>query len=191
MQALMIKRAARILWQGGVIAYPTEAVWGLGCDPENLDACMALLQIKKRPVEKGMILIAADVGQIAELLEPLTQAQQQTLAKTWGNQDKTGAVTFLVPDINNYVPAWVKGEHQAVAVRVSTHPLVKALCTQFGGPLVSTSANIAGRPPARTRLAVEKNLGRQLDLVVPGELGGQANPSRIIDLCSGQILRAS
>lgn len=191
MQALSIKRAARILWDGGVIAYPTEAVWGLGCDPENREACMALLQIKKRPVEKGMILIAADISQFDQLLAPLTRTQQQTLANAWAEQHKTGAVTFLVPDVNNMVPDWVKGEHEAVALRVSKHPVVQELCLAFGGPLVSTSANVAGHPPARTRLSVEKNLGRQLDFIVPGELGGQSNPSRIIDLRSGNILRAS
>lgn len=191
MQELCIKRAARILWHGGVIAYPTEAVWGLGCDPDNQDACLELLQIKKRPVEKGMILIAADLDQIEDLLAPLTQEQQHQLAETWGAQHINGAVTFLVPDVNNLVPAWVKGEHTAVALRVSQHPVVRALCHAFGGPLVSTSANLAGRPPARSRLAVEKNLGRQLDFVVPGELGGQKNPSRIIDLQTGRTLRAA
>lgn len=191
MQVLSIKRAAHVLWRGGVIAYPTEAVWGLGCDPENQDACLALLQIKKRPVEKGMILVAADMQQFEPLLAPLPAEQQDLLAQAWAAQHATGAVTFLVPDTRCQVPGWVKGEHEAVALRVSRHPLVRALCTAFGGPLVSTSANIAGRPPARTRLAVEKNLGRQLDFVVPGELGGQTNPSRIIDLQTGRTLRAS
>lgn len=191
MQTLSIKRAASILWRGGVIAYPTEAVWGLGCDPDNQDACLALLQIKKRPPEKGMILIAADIQQFNALLAPLTQTQQQTLRQAWDAQALTGAVTFLVPDLDNQVAPWVKGQHKAVALRVSRHPLVRALCLAFGGPLVSTSANIAGRPPARSRLAVEKNLGQKLDFVVPGNLGGQTNPSRIIDLCTGRTMRPS
>lgn len=182
--------AARVIQAGGVVAYPTEAVWGLGCDPANRDACLALLQIKQRPVEKGMILVAASVAQLASLLAPLPPPQQHMLAQAWADQASTGPVTFLLPDPQHQVPWWVKGSHDAVAVRVSLHPLVQQLCSAVGAALVSTSANITGGAPAKTRLMVEKTLGAQLDYVLPGALGGATKPSRIIDLSSGRVIRA-
>ena len=187
---IQVKKAAHIVAAGGVVAYPTEAVWGLGCDPANRDACLALLQIKQRPVEKGMILVAASVAQLANLLSPLPQAQQQMLAQAWADQAATGPVTFLVPDVLDQVPWWVKGTHDAVALRVSLHPGVQQLCHAVGAPLVSTSANIAGAAPAKTRLMVEKMLGAQLDYILPGTLGAASKPSRIIDLHSGRVVRA-
>jgi len=187
---LHVKKAVRVIEAGGVIAYPTEAVWGLGCDPDNRDACLALLQIKQRPVEKGMILVAASVAQLAGLLAPLPQAQQQQLQRAWAGQAKTGPVTFLVPDLHDQVPWWVKGSHDAVAIRVSLHPGVQQLCRALDAPLVSTSANIAGGVPAASRLMVEKTLGTQLDYVLPGALGDARKPSQIIDLGSGRVIRA-
>lgn len=191
MQELAIKRAAEVVWSGGVIAYPTEAVWGLGCDPDNEQACLKLLQIKQRRIEKGMILIAGSVDQFSSILAPLSPQQRTALVQAWQQQDKSGAVTFLVPDLLQQVPWWVKGQHPAVALRVSRHPLVKALCEASGGALVSTSANISGKSPARSQLMLKKQLGTQLDFIVPGELGGENKPSRIIDLETGKTLRAS
>jgi L-threonylcarbamoyladenylate synthase len=191
MQDLAVRRAAEVLWGGGVIAYPTEAVWGLGCDPENKQACLDLLQIKQRQVEKGMILIAGKLDQFSALLEPLSSEQRANLARIWQQQEQTGAVTMLVPDVLNQVPWWVKGEHPAVALRVSRHPLVQKLCEAFGGALVSTSANVSGKPAAVSRLTVQRQLGAQLDFIVPGQLGGENKPSRIIDLETGKTLRAS
>lgn len=184
MTTFQIRQAVSLMRAGGVIAYPTEAVWGLGCDPHNYQACQALLQIKQRPVEKGMILVAADMQQLARLLDPLTPAQRQCLAASW-----PGPRTWLIPDSQQLVPWWIRGDHQSVAVRVSAHPLVKALCQAFGGPVVSTSANKASRPPATSRIQLEKALGRELDYVLPGKLGGDDRPSMISDLLSGQRIR--
>ncbi|MDT8428009.1 MAG: Sua5/YciO/YrdC/YwlC family protein [Pseudomonadales bacterium] len=184
MTTFQIRQAVRLMRCGGVIAYPTEAVWGLGCDPHNYQACQVLLQIKQRPVEKGMILVAADMQQLDGLLEPLTAAQRQCLAASW-----PGPHTWLVPDPLQSVPWWVRGDHHSVAVRVSAHPVVKALCEAFGGPVVSTSANRAGKAPATSRVQLEKAIGRGLDYVLPGKLGGNDKPSTISDLLSGQRIR--
>lgn len=186
---LQARLAAECMWHGGVIAYPTEAVWGLGCDPSNQEACLRLLEIKHRPVEKGMILVAGGLAQFAELLSPLSDEQQDRLVQSWAQQDKTGPITWLVPDVLHQVPYWIRGTHSAVALRLSGHLQVKKLCKAFGGPVVSTSANRAGMPPARTRVQVEKQLGADIDFVLPGSLGGASNPSRIVDLCSGKIIR--
>ncbi|TFH75507.1 tRNA threonylcarbamoyladenosine biosynthesis protein RimN [Gammaproteobacteria bacterium LSUCC0112] len=191
MEKLAVKVAAHRLMQGGVIAYPTEAVWGLGCDPQNEEACLELLQIKQRPIQKGMILIAGQIGDFEEILAALSPGQYKKLDVAWQQQGKTGAVTFLVPDVLDQIPFWIKGSHRAVALRVSHHPVVRSLCKEFGGPIVSTSANITGKLPARSRVLVEKYFGSQLNFVVPGQLGGARNPSKIVDFSTGQLVRAS
>lgn len=184
MQAKHIQNAVAQLHGGGVIAYPTEGVWGLGCDPFDEAAVMRILQLKKRPVEKGLILVAADVSQIAALLEPLSAAERARVLATW-----PGPTTWLLPDPDQRVPAWIKGKFATVAVRVSAHPGVVRLCRAFGGPLVSTSANPADAPPAKNRVRVLTWFGDSLDYVVPGRLGGQQGPSTIRDLHSAAPVR--
>jgi len=179
-----IRQAAMRLLDGEVIAYPTEAVWGLGCDPYNEAASLRLLQVKQRPVSKGLILIAANMEQLGSLLSELSSDQREQLKGTW-----PGPVTWLIPDYGDIVPAWIKGDHSSVAVRVTAHPLAAALCLAFGGPLVSSSANKAGMPPARSSLQVIKQLGSEIDGLVHGSLGSQDKPSRIVDLLTGKILR--
>ena len=179
-----IVRGLTVLAEGGVIAYPTEAVWGLGCDPFNEDAVLRLLALKNRPVEKGLILVAADLDQLPELASSLTEDQKATMAATW-----PGPVTWLIPDIKQYIPTWIKGEHQSVAVRVSAHPLVRELCLRRGGALVSTSANDAGEPEIRSQSRLAEVFGDRIDAVISGELGDSTETSQIRDLLSGKRLR--
>lgn len=178
------RRARRTLLGGGVIAYPTEAVWGLGCDPWDALAVERILELKQRPMEKGMILVAASVEQVRFLLDPLPANLQETAMSYW-----PGPVTCLLPDVNEQIPEWVRGRHSSIAVRVSDHPVVRSLCEAAGMPLVSTSCNPAGRQPARHSWQVRRYFGDQLDWIVPGELGGNRKPSRIIDIVTGQQLR--
>ena len=179
-----ISKAAVHLRQGGVIAYPTEGVWGLGCDPFNRQAVTRLLQLKDRPEDKGLILVAADVHQIAPLLTNLDAAQLALLQQSW-----PGPATWLLPDPDQLIPPWVKGKFATVAIRVSAHPVVAGLCRAFDGPLVSTSANPAQASPAMNRLRVLSWFGGQLDYVVPGRLGGLHSPTRIRDLVSTALVR--
>ena len=180
-----LKTAVETVRQGGVIAYPTEAVWGLGCDPWNREAVWRILDIKARPVEKGMILVASSESQVAPLLEPLTVEQRQSLAQTW-----PGPYTWLIPDINNWVPDWVKGQFTTVAVRISDHPVVRVLCDAVGHPLVSTSANKAGEPPLLMEDQIISHFGEMIDTIVPGDTGSQTTPSEIRDLQTGQVIRS-
>ncbi|MGP0170334.1 L-threonylcarbamoyladenylate synthase [Pseudomonas sp. NCHU5208] len=179
-----IQRAARVVFDGGVIAYPTEAVWGLGCDPWNEIAVDRLLALKERPVAKGLILVADEIEQFDFLLEDLPEIWQERLAASW-----PGPNTWLVPH-QGRLPEWVTGAHDSVALRVSDHPLVRALC-RLTGPLISTSANPAGRPAARSRLRVEQYFPGELDKVLVGALGGRKNPSLIRDLRTGDVVRPS
>lgn len=179
-----LQHVARTVKTGGVIAYPTEAVWGLGCDPWHETAVYRLLALKERPLHKGLIVVAADIQQLDFLLHDLPAAWFNTLRASW-----PGPNTWLVPH-QQRLPDWISGQHETVALRVTDHPDVQALC-RLTGPLVSTSANPAGRPAARSRLRVEQYFGGQLDGILPGELGGRRNPSLIRDLRTGNVLRAS
>lgn len=178
-----IQQARMLLNAGGVIAYPTEGVWGLGCDPDNAQALQALLAIKQRDAKKGFILVASHIGQLDFLLADLPADKQAVLGQHW-----PGPFTFLVPHRDLFLPA-VVGQFATIAVRVSDHPVVKQLCDAFGGPLISTSANLSGHAAARSAVQVRRQLGHKFDYLVPGELGGAKKPSRIIDLMSGRIIR--
>ena len=169
--------------QGGVIAYPTEAVWGLGCDPWNAHAVARLLDLKQRDPAKGLILVAGNLQQAQPWLQQLSITQQQKLKDSW-----PGPVTWLVPD-ESIAPPWVRGEHASVALRVSNHPVVQSLCAAFGGPIVSTSANPAGKAAARTAFDVRRYFGVMLDAIVPGETGGRSRPTEIRDAITGEIAR--
>ncbi len=173
---------APVLRAGGVIAYPTEAVWGLGCDPWSEAAVLRLLELKDRPMAKGLILVAAAIEQFDFLLDDLPQRWQDRLSSTW-----PGPQTWLVPH-QGRLPPWITGAHESVALRVSAHPTVRELCLHYGS-LVSTSANPAGWPAARTRLRVEQYFHGQLDGLCGGALGGRRNPSIIRDLITGDIVR--
>lgn len=176
-----IDLAARHLRQGGVIAYPTEAVWGLGCDPTNDQAIQRILTLKSRPAHKGLVVVAADVSQLDNWLLPLDAPSLARVQASW-----PGPVTWVLP-CKSQVSPLLRGQHASLAVRVSDHYLVRALCEQYG-PLVSTSANPAGLEPARTPLRVRQYFCDQLDAIVPGDLGGNAQPSEIRTL-DGQRLR--
>jgi L-threonylcarbamoyladenylate synthase len=178
-----IPLAVSALRAGGIIAYPTEAVWGMGCDPFCEEAVERLLEIKQRDWRKGLILVAADMAQLEPYLQGLDENHLQTLMASW-----PGPNTWLVPN-NGTAPDWITGGRDTLAVRVTAHPVVAALCKHFGGALVSTSANTAGRPPARRLFDVRRYFGRQLDAIVPGALGGLQNPTQIRDVITGKICR--
>ncbi len=172
-----------MLRAGGLIAYPTEAVYGLGCDPMDRGAVERLLALKQRPWQKGVILIAADSEQLRPYIRPVAAEYQQRLDESW-----PGPHTWVVP-ASEQCPEWIRGTHSGVAVRVTAHPLVRRLCAAFGGAIVSTSANLAGQAPARSPLQVLRALGPAVDYCVHGELGGAQRPTTIRDLLTGDMLR--
>ncbi len=179
-----LREAVRVLRNGGLIAYPTEAVFGLGCDPRDVDAVLRLLALKQRPWQKGLILIAADLAQLEPYLLPLDEATRARVAPTW-----PGPYTWLLPT-RDETPWWLRGKHDTLAVRVTAHPTAAALCRAFGGPIVSTSANLAGKAPVTTPLAVQNLFGKQIDYIVHAPLGGAERPTQIRDGRSGEIVRA-
>ena len=183
MSTQQINEAVQVLLRGGVIAYPTEAVYGLGCDPNNHQAVERLLAIKQRSRDKGLILIAADFQQLAPFLAEIDLSLKEKILATW-----PGPVTWLWP-AKPAVSRLLRGKHDTIAVRVTAHPLAAALCRGFGGPLVSTSANLTGMLPTRTADGVRSQLGDKLDHVLEGEVGGLSRPSQIRNALTGEIIR--
>lgn len=181
-----IQQACQVLLSGGVIAYATEAVFGLGCDPDNETAVHKLLQIKQRPIEKGLILIAAEWQQLTPYLDisSLKHEQLQRALDSW-----PGPYTWVFP-AKTTTPKWLTGQFSSLAVRVSAHPQVQALCQLYGKPLVSTSANLTSFPACRTENEVRLQLSERIDYILPGEVGANPNPSEIRDVMTNQLLRA-
>lgn len=177
--------AVTSLKTGGILAYPTEAVFGLGCDPRNEAALERLLQIKQRPAHKGLILIAAQLEQLIDYIAPLNTEVLARILPTW-----PGPYTWLLPALPE-VSVLLRGEHLSLAVRISAHPVCRALCQQLGHPIVSTSANPANQAPARDLATLQDYFADQVDLALDLPLGQQTNPSEIRDALSGQLIRPS
>lgn len=180
---LNVSGAVDRLRAGELIAYPTEAVFGLGCDPANEAAVQRLLALKSRPVEAGLILIGASFEQFEGWVAPVPADRLERALQTW-----PGPVTWLFPR-GARAPGWITGRHATLAVRVTAHPVCIELCEAFGGPLVSTSANPHSAPPARSAGQVEDYFGTFIGGILAGALGSGERPSEIRDLETGRVLR--
>lgn len=183
-QPVPIGQAAEALLKGGIVAYPTEAVWGLGCDPFNEKAVQELLQLKNRPVSKGLILVAESLEQIRPYLDDNLPPDKLEQLTTPGEVP----VTWLVPCRHSALPGWITGDSSRLAVRISQHPVVRALCRAAQIPIVSTSANRSGDAPATTLSQVQACFGDKV-IICQGETGTANRPSTIRDLLTGDVIR--
>lgn len=174
-------RAADVLLRGGVIAYPTEGVFGLGCLPDDAAAVRRVVAIKQRDAAKGLILIAADAAQLEGWVD-------LPAGQSFPEPDPQHPVTWIVPPGPRVTPL-LCGEHATIAVRLTTNPTAKALCEIVDSPLVSTSANLSGKLTARNRYVLRRQFAGVVDYVVPGDCGPASGPSEIRDFVSGRILR--
>jgi len=172
--------------QGGVLAYPTEAVFGLGCDPDNEQAIEKLLAIKSRPVEKGLILLAGNYSQLLPYIDDskIPQDKRFTVLSRWPD----GITQLVAKNANTSV--LLTGRFDTIAVRITSQPDVVALCNATNKPIVSTSANLAGQTPAKTWQDIPKELADKIDFIIKGQTLGFDQPSTIIDALSGDVIRS-
>jgi len=178
------KDLALIMRQGGVIAYPTEGVWGLGCDPFNEQAVKRILTLKSRPMEKGLILVGGHASHLQAWVDTLEQeAAERLISHT------ELPTSWVVPD-TSIAPFFVRGEHQSVAIRLCRHQPVQALCDAFNGVIVSTSANPAGLEPAMSAIEVDNYFGNRIDAIYDAPLGSATQPSQVKDILTGTLFRA-
>lgn len=184
MERWPLRHARTVIRNGGIIAYPTEAVFGLGCDPRNEAAVQRIIAIKARDAAKGLILIASSIEQLLPFLTPITDDLRTQFTSTW-----PGPVTWVVP-ANHSVSSSLSGGRDTLAVRVTAHPIARALCEAAGMALVSTSANLSGHPAMRSALQVRTHFHDEIDYIVPGDCGGALRPTEIRDARTGKVLRA-
>ena len=181
-----LQDAVSALQQGEIIALPTEAVYGLSCDPDNQAAVEKLLALKQREPGKGLILVSDDLSRLLPYIAPLTSAQTEKLLATW-----PGPITWVVPKAPS-LPNWISGDHETIAIRVTAHPLFRTLCNTFKKPVVSTSANRSSLPPAKTAADVAAafaNSTPSIAYILDGALGKEAKPTQIRNLITDQLLR--
>ena len=180
-----LRTAVATLRSGGVVAYPTEAVYGLGCDPQSHAAFERLFALKQRPPTQGVLLIAADFAQVEKYID-LAGVPADALARVHASWP--GPHTWVFPRAAS-VPDWIAGTHAGIALRVTAHPLAAALCHAFGGALVSTSANRHSESPARTADEIRAAFGNELGYILDGAVGGLERPTPIRDAISGELIR--
>ncbi len=178
-----IPSAVATVQSGGILVYPTEAVYGMGCDYSNQAAVEKLLQLKQRTKNQGQVLVASHVEQVLPLIQPVEHSHLARALKTW-----PGHVTWVFPH-STIVPQWISGSFDSVAVRVSTHPAVKALCERLGHALVSTNANLSGQKTPDNSQDLQGIWGDQVDCYLDLPLGGASKPSTIKSASDGQQLR--
>ena len=177
-----LRQAIKITRAGGIIAYPTEAVFGLGCDPLDIDAVKQICSMKQRSIDKGLILIVSSIDQAT----PYTSASNAQLKKLLSKTRKP--TTWIFP-ASHHCPLWISGKHDSVAIRLTQHPVASQLCTYAGHALVSTSANISHRLPLRKAREIQRIFGSSVNMILHDEIGDQSQPSEIRDSCSGKKLR--
>ncbi len=180
-----IRKAIQVVNQGGVICYPTESVYGLGCNPFDLEAVLRLLEIKTRSINKGLLLVADNLTQLKPYIDINDKLIVSKLTQS-GHQP----LTWIVP-CRVTTPSWLTGQHESIAVRISHHPIVKQLCSEFNAALVSTSANISGQSSTRRSWMVRARFANKVDYYVPGAVGGFAKESEIRNILTDEVIRSS
>ena len=183
MQTIDSYTASNLLHDGEIIIYPTESIYGIGCDPWNESSVNKIYEIKNRPSNKPMIIVGSDIAHLEKLVD--VRSLNRSVIDSW-----PGHSTWLIPS-NKSCPPWLKDAITAkVAIRISEHETVKKLCIDFGKPLISTSANLSEVLPSKDKAEIEKIFSSSIEYIVEGSLGGSESPSIIRDMLTGEIVRS-
>ncbi len=178
-----VNEAIAVIKSGGIIAYPTEAVFGLGCDPFDEQTVLRLLSLKNRSVKQGLILIASNIRQVLPLIQPVNSDDLARALKSW-----PGHKTWIFPK-SKLVPSWVSGDHNSIAIRVSNHPIVKQLCDKLDQVLISTSANISKQSDLNSIKRIKSTFNDKIQLYIDAPVGNETKSSTIRDAHTLQIHR--
>ena len=174
--------AVEYIKKGEIIAYPTEAVYGIGCDPWNQKSVEKIYKIKKRVSNKPFILVASDINHLNNLIN--IGSLTDDVLSSW-----PGHVTWLIPALSE-APQWlIDGSTGLIAIRISNHKIIKQICSIFGKPIISTSANMSSEKPFISKEDMTKNFSSSVPLLVEGEIGSYPNTSIIKNMLTGEKIR--
>lgn len=180
-----INRLSKAIELGAVIAYSGDTIWGFGCHPLRSDSVAQILHIKRRSSNKGLILLASDIKFCLPYISHNLPAAKLALIQ----QQKSRPTTWLIP-ASRHCPSWLRGEFPTVAIRITNHPFIQALCEKIESPIVSTSANVTGKSPVRNSIQAHRLFADQLHTIVSGYNPGTGRPSEIKSLETGNIIRS-
>ncbi len=178
-----VSKACEVIRAGGLLVYPTESVYGIGCNPNNTTALKKLLNLKKRSPEKGFILVASDFSMFKDFVKPLPKDTLERIKKHWSEP-----VSWVVPAVD-HCPKLLTGNRNTLAIRVSAYPFIQAMCKQLGHAITSTSANISGSDPITQVNGLIAEFANDVDYIVPLSLEKQNSPTPLFDALSGKRLR--
>jgi len=171
-----VERGISILKQGGIVAFPTDTVYGLGAEANNQQAVARVYRVKERPRNIALPLLLANISQIGEVAEPVPP-----IAWLLAHNFLPGALTIVLPK-SNLVPDIITAGGITVAVRVPAHSIPIALARGLGAPIVGTSANVSGKPSALTADEVHSQFGDKVDLVIDGGKCPGGRESTVVDV---------
>lgn len=177
-----IRHAAHLVHQGGVIVYPTETVYGLGCNPMDVEAVSYLCRLKNRDISKGLILLGNSIELFADYIKPLNATETGKISQS------DEPTSWIVPAFEN-TPAWLTGNRDTLVIRITDHPVVSKLCNQLGHPLVSSSANPGAQKPAINALQIHRYFHNIVDAILVSSDTCSGQPSAIKQLGTGELLR--
>jgi len=171
--------------KGKIIAYPTESVFGIGCDPENEQSINKIIEIKNRGKQKGLIIIADEVKKLSKFIH---KDYLDLFIKKSDIESKP--TTWIVPS-SKHVLNLVKGEDSSVALRITQHPIASRICKYSNKAIISTSANISSKTPAKNSNEILMQFGEEIDIIVDGRVGDSIKPTQIVDLITNKVIRES
>ena len=175
-----IHQAVEILKNGGIIAFPTDTVYGLGASASSHGAILRIYEAKRRPRRLALPLLLADVSQIPSVARDMPE-----IAWLLAKHFLPGGLTLVLYKSPS-VSSLITGGSEKIAVRVPAHPIPIALLEGLDAPITGTSANLTGRPSPLTTQEVHNQLGDRVDLIIDGECPGGVD-STVIDITTDPI----
>lgn len=179
-----IRKAIDVMRRGGIILYPTDTIWGIGCDATNAEAVSKVYQIKQRADAKALITLVDSEAKVGAYV-------QDVPSMAWDLIDNSQKPLTIIYDHPRYLAPNLLAPDGSAAIRITREPFSQQLCLQFRRPIVSTSANISGQPSPQTFADISDEIRQAVDYICTSRQQERqpAQPSSIIKLSEGNVIK--